>query len=170
MELQIIPMTEGHLPSMMRIQSMCYTEVDPESTQCLAAKLRASPGTCFVALASGTLVGYLIALPWSRHSVPLLNDERCVLPQLPDCLYLHDIAVDPSTRSFGVGSALVERFFDTLRSLGVPHATLIAVQGTAPYWRRKEFKERPVDGDLARSLRYYGESVIFMEHLASDTK
>ena len=125
-------MHEGDLPSVIRIQSRCYTEVEPESTQCLGSKRRASTTTCFVASVSGGGVGYLIALSWSQGRVPSLNHQRCVLPQKLDCRYLHDSAVDPSARSFRVGSALVERFLSTLRALQLPHATLIAVQSSPP--------------------------------------
>lgn len=161
--LKIRRMLPSDLPSILKIQSACYTEVEPESYESLLSKLRASPTTCLVAISSGSTVGYLLALPWSRLSPPTLNSDRCVLPRSPDCLYLHDLAVSPSARGRRIGDALFDRFLSTLRHFEFNCATLIAVQRSAGYWNRYGFQEVALDANLRAILRAYGTGAVYME-------
>lgn len=78
--LTILPMAETDLVQVLAIQSACYTEVAPESRESIQSKLQASPSTCFVAVSSGSVVGYLIAFPSSFENPPTLNQELCELP------------------------------------------------------------------------------------------
>ena len=162
-DLEIRSMAERDLDAVLAIQSSCYTEVAPETLHSIRAKLVASSTTCFVAVASGEVVGYLIALPWEFANPPVLNLERCELPQRPDCLYLHDLAVVPKARGLGVGVKLVETFFKVLERLRLPRAALIAVQGSSAYWERFGFQIASTDADLRAKLLSYGTHVVYME-------
>ena len=161
--IDIRMMAAADIPAVLEIQAVCYTELTPESEVSLHAKLRASQSTCLIASLEGDTVGYLISLPWTFSSPPVLNAETCRLPSSPDCLYLHDLAVTPGARKSGAGRALVEAFLTQLRELDLGRASLIAVQNSAPYWERYGFLAVPLSEPLKAKLATYGECVQYME-------
>lgn len=157
------PMQAADIAAVLAIQAVCYTAIVPESRTSLLAKLAASPSTCFIAGAGGDILGYLIALPWQFASPPLLNAESCRLPSVPDCLYLHDLAVAPAGRGGGAGQLLVETFLGRLRDLRLPRACLVAIQNSAAYWARYGFRTVPPSAPLQAKLASYGDNVHYME-------
>ena len=70
-------MADADLPAVLAIQTICYTQVTPESKESLHAKLIASQSTCLIASLAGETVGYLIALPWEFSNPPALNARTC---------------------------------------------------------------------------------------------
>ena len=165
--MKIRPMEQEDLPKVLEIQSACYTEVAPESLTSIDAKRTATPNTCLIAEVDGDVVGYLIALPWRFASPPELDASACTLPANPDCLYLHDLAVAPVARGFGVGKSLVAAFFAALRDLGLARASLIAVQSSAPYWEGIGFRPAALTEPLKEKLASYGPKARYMEYVSS---
>jgi len=161
--LEIRPMRPVDLPSISEIEVLCYTEIAPESDECLLAKLSASPSTCYVACQQHKVVAYLISLPGSFEHPPELHAVTCELPPNPDTLYLHDLAVSPNARGTGAGKALVERFITRAKELNFKHASLIAVQGSKTYWERYGFRPIPQTGALKAKLASYGDNAEYME-------
>lgn len=161
----IRPMQPADLAEVLRIQAACFTELVPESEASLAAKLQAAPEHCWVAEGTSTagLLAYLFALPWRAESPPPLDALECVLPEQPDCLYLHDLSVDPRARGTGLAQALVQRFLERLEASGLDRACLIAVQNSAAFWGRWGFLPSPLGPDLAAKLRSYGPNVDYLE-------
>lgn len=164
--IDIRPMAVADLPAILEIQTICYTGVTPESEESFKAKLEASPSTCLIASLKGSLVGYLIALPWEFSNPPMLNCETCQLPPSPNCLYLHDLAIMPRARKSGAGGALVETILTQLKRLDLGRACLIAVQNSAPYWERHGFRPVPLSASLEAKLSSYGKGVVYMERTA----
>jgi predicted N-acetyltransferase YhbS len=163
--ITIRTMQLSDIPGIMAIQAICYTEINPETENSMRAKLLASPATCFVAILENTLAGYLISLPWEFANPPALNAEQCALPENPDCLYLHDLAIAPHARSAGGAPALVNRFLEQLPILKLQRASLIAIQNSAAYWQRYGFKAAALSDELRTRLSSYGNNVEYMEHL-----
>lgn len=155
-------MEYSDLADVLRIQSVCYTELVPESESSFVAKLRASPATCFVASRGGEVVGYLFSIPWHFSTPPRLDMQVCELPESPDCLYLHDLAIAPVARGSGVGQALVAAFLETFERLKVERASLIAVQGSMPYWRQYGFQAVEACDSIRAKLASYGSDVEYM--------
>lgn len=159
-------MNGNDLLAVLYIQDECYTEIEPESKGSLNSKLMASPSTCFVACVGDDMIGYLISLPWIFAAPPILNAPDCEIPAIPDCLLLHDLAIAPTARKTGAGQALVNKFLSRLRELHFDRATLIAVQSSANYWRRRGFHSVDTTDSLRKKLSSYGKSVEYMEYLA----
>lgn len=155
--------THGDLPAIMGIQARCYSAIVPESDVSMGAKLAASPATCFVAEGGGGIEAYLLALPWHFHSPPCLDATECRLPETPDTLYLHDLAVAPEARGSGAASALVRAFLAAQARFALPRASLIAIQESAPWWARHGFMRVAVDARLARRLTSYGADACYMQ-------
>jgi len=162
----IRPMQPADLAEVLRIQAACFTELLPESEASLAAKLQAAPSHCWVAAAESglTLAAYLFALPWRAESPPALDAAECRLPEQPDCLYLHDLSVDPQARGCGLAQALVQRFLDGLAASGLDRACLIAVQNSAEFWGRWGFQPAPQTPALRVKLASYGPQAAYLEH------
>lgn len=161
-EVKIRLMRQNDLAQMLAIQAVCYTEIVPETRTSLLAKLAASPTTCFVALLNGQIVGYLLSVPWEFSNPPALNAQNCQLPDAPDCLYLHDLAIAPAGRGAGVGQRLVDAFMQTLYASGLCRACLIAIQGSASYWKRFGFEPVAMMQPLADRLETYGQGAQYL--------
>jgi ribosomal protein S18 acetylase RimI-like enzyme len=96
-----------HMADVLRIQEYCYTEIEPESSESLQAKIVASPATCLLAESSEGTVGYLIAVPIIYPNLPALNAPMFKLSAGADTLYIHDLAVASAGRGKGVAQSLV---------------------------------------------------------------
>lgn len=151
------------IPSVLEIQALCYTELVPESGDSLKAKLSASPATCHVACQQDRVIAYLISLPGLFDSPPELNAATCNLPPNPDSLYLHDVAVAPSARKSGAGTALVQQFIAQTGELNFSHASLIAVQNSRLYWQRHGFCPVLPTPAIRVKLASYGNNAVYME-------
>ncbi|WP_162846582.1 GNAT family N-acetyltransferase [Corticibacter populi] len=152
------------MPDILGIQAQCYHSIQPESSASMEAKLKASPRTCFMARGpSGEALGYLLALPWMANQLPELDASHCHLPETPDCLYLHDLAIAPRARGSGTASLLIRHFLQSLAESTLPVARLIAIQQSAPFWQRHAFRPVEPTGALREKIRSYGDDAQLME-------
>jgi len=161
-------MESSDFSSIMEIQSLCFIDVVPESEESLSSKFLASPETCYVVVRGVSVIGYIISLPWIFDHPPPLNTESCQIPVNPDCLYLHDLAIAPTGRGIGAADALVQQFFVELKRLGLPRASLIAVQNSKKYWQRHGFQVVSGNKGLDSKLTTYGEGIDYMEYVNQD--
>lgn len=162
-------MREEDIHAVLKIQADCYTELNPESAESLLAKLAASPSTCFIASIEQRQIGYLISIPWMRSSPPLLNAPTCQLPSSPDCLYLHDLSVQPASRGSNAGQLLIAAFMEQLAALRLHCAALVAVQGSGAYWQRHGFHVVDPSQELETKLSSYGPNVHYMMYSTPDS-
>ena len=163
-DIKIRPMQASDIGQILAIQAACYTEIEPESCASLLAKHTASPATCFVAElgGGGQVAGYLLSVPCELANPPALNAPNCPLPAAPDCLYLHDLAIAPAGRGAGVGKMLMQAFMGALQASALHSASLIAIQGSAPYWMRFGFAPAPLTPPLAAKLQTYGQGAQYL--------
>jgi len=125
----------------------------PESVSSFAAKFVATPEACLVASGEdGTRMGYCVAL-WAELGRPPKLDDAAYAPRARECLHLHDLALAPAAR----GQGLVAQAVAHLRGVaGALPLTLVAVNGSAPLWRRFGFFE--IEGAAAS----YGADALYM--------
>ncbi len=162
MSIQIQQMKKEHLSDMLLIQERCYTQLEPETGEAFEKKRKLSPSTCFVAIHREQVVGYLVSLPRHIRALPSLNATQLEAIAMPDCLYLHDLAVDPHSNGLGVGAALVQSFFMALKDLSIPSAALIAVQNAEGYWRQYGFQPAEPVGQSIQALQSYGKGCLMV--------
>jgi len=145
-------------PSILRLQALCYEANYLESRRSFEVKILVSP-SCFGAFDGDAMLGYALAFPWSTHTPVPLSCEWLELPPQPTCLYIHDVAIDPSARGTGLGGALVDVLYAEAQRLDVAFVELVAVQGAASYWERLGFHQ--LDGNTSG----YGAEAVWMQRL-----
>ena len=152
-----------HMADVLRIQDYCYTEIEPESSESLQAKIVASPATCLLAESSEGAVGYLIAVPIIYPNLPALNAQMFELSAGADTLYIHDLAVASAGRGKGVAQALVRTAIDAGKRSGLSKACLVAIQNSQSFWQQFRFEavEEPADA-VTTKLASYGAGAQLM--------
>lgn len=113
-----------------------------EGREALAARGRASPGTCFVLDADGAPEGYLLALPYPEFRCPELRGAE-EAGHATDNLHLHDIVVAERLRGTGLATCLLARLTATARARRYRRISLVAVAGTAVFWTRRGYRPHP---------------------------
>jgi ribosomal protein S18 acetylase RimI-like enzyme len=161
--ITIRPMLAEDLPAIIKIEACCYTEIAPESVECIGAKLLTSPSTCFVGCCGNQVIAFLLSLPIQFESPPLLHQTLCAIPESADTLYLHDLAVSPDQRGCGIGRLLIEAFMNKMKELELKRASLIAVQNSGDYWIGHGFRPVTLTSPLKDKLMSYGQDACYME-------
>ncbi|MET0378541.1 MAG: GNAT family N-acetyltransferase [Spongiibacteraceae bacterium] len=152
------------LPAIAAVQHLCYDEHFLESHESFHSKLTATATTCWLALRNDKTLGYLITLPVSTATFPALDAPAFEICARPELLYIHDLAITPEGRAFGLGKQLLECAQQTAIARAIPRAGLIAVQASADYWTRHGFV--PVDASargLSEKVASFGDDACYME-------
>jgi GNAT superfamily N-acetyltransferase len=138
-----------------------------EDRDVFADRLALNPGGCFV-LAAGDepARGYLIAYPWRLDDAPPLNTVIGRLPDDPNVLYLHDLALAADARGGGHAARIVGRLAEQAAQAGWPAIALVAVNRAASFWAGLGFLPRD-HPDMIRKLASYGEDACYMVRVIS---
>jgi predicted N-acetyltransferase YhbS len=133
-------LTAADIPSVLDVQREAYDAPLVEDEAVFLERLRVFPTGLFGAISGETLAGYAVCHPW-RHgkSVPL-NSAVLKIPEDPDCLYIHDVAVRPAFRGVHIGGWLVAAVMEVGIIAGLERFTLTAVQSSERYWERFGFR------------------------------
>ncbi|MDO4794384.1 MAG: GNAT family N-acetyltransferase [Brachymonas sp.] len=156
------------MQAILAVQARAYDTHLIERASVLQAKVQAAradqPLSWGVALghaldAPDALCGYAIACPWRLGLVPGLDAADLPAVHVSDCLYVHDIAVDPRHHGQGLAGRLLQQVLQQGRAYGWQQAVLVAVQGAHRYWSRYGFA--PVaDGPDVSS---FGADAVWMQ-------
>ncbi|UFN49649.1 GNAT family N-acetyltransferase [Roseomonas sp. OT10] len=149
------------LPAVESVAAAVHADY-PEGAAVFAERLRLFPAGCLVLEREGTVTGYVVSHPWHRSRPPALDTLLCALPGAPGTYYLHDIALLPAARGGGAAREALRRLEALAQRQGLAEISLVAVGGSAPFWRRQGFREVD-DPALAAKLRSYGEDACFMQ-------
>jgi GNAT superfamily N-acetyltransferase len=156
-------MTPDDLVQVLALQQRCYPLPYHEPLSAFDNKLQRSPGSAWIALASGQTIAYLVTLPVDEAHFPALHADTWQPPERARWLYLHDLAVDPDHRGSGAGQRLIERALALAQQRGLGGLALVAVQGSEPYWARQGFQpQEATHPALIESLRSFGDGARFM--------
>lgn len=133
----------------------------PEDDAVFAERLRLYAEGCLVLAQGPDIAGYVVSHPWLALQPPPLNSLLGNLPASPSTFYIHDLALEHQARASGAAARIVEALGRQARRMAAPTMSLIAVNGSEGFWRRRGFQvvEQPV---LASKLRSYGRDALFM--------
>lgn len=154
------PMTAGDLPAVGAVAAVVHPDF-PESAAVFAERLALYPQGCLVAEREGAVMAYVLSHPWQAQAVPALDSLLGALPGRGAVFYIHDLALLPALRGSGVAGALVARLMAHAVAAGFREAALVAVNGSAGFWRRQGFRERDVPA-LAAKLASYDDAARYM--------
>ena len=154
--MRTTPMAEADLDAALAVQAACYPPAMQEAADVVRARLRASPDTVLVARDEDGVCAYLFAYPSRLGKVTPLGGGFAV-PETPDTLYLHDLAVSPRAAGQGVARRLVDAML--ARAGGLRHSALVSVQDSRRFWESLGYV--PTAGDLA-ALATYPAGALYM--------
>lgn len=133
----------------------------PEDAAVFAERLALYPSGCWVLDDGGEIVGYLIGHPWRERDPPKLNTMLGALPAMPTTYYIHDVAILPADRRSGQGREIVAACVVQARAAGFTGMSLVAINGSAPFWQSLGF-ERVRDPGLDALLGSYDADACLM--------
>ncbi|MGJ5140890.1 GNAT family N-acetyltransferase [Bradyrhizobium oligotrophicum] len=112
----------------------------PEDQSVFAERLRLHPEGCRVLRGTGAgIAGYVLSHPWYLGRPPSLNLLIGSIPPAASTYYIHDLALLPEARGSGSATVIVEELIRHARALGLTSLSLIAVNGSTPFWERQGF-------------------------------
>ena len=133
----------------------------PEDLAVFAERQRLYPEGARLLELDGKPSGYVLSHPWRFKALPALNALLGAIPDDADTYYLHDLALLPKARGTGAAAMIVGDILRHARSAGLPSVSLVAVNGSLPFWYKHGF--RPVNApELADELLSYETTARFM--------
>ena len=134
----------------------------PEDRAVFAERLALYPDGCAMAEADGACIGYIVIHPGRLGVPPPLDSPLGTLPEAPDCLYLHDVALLPAARGLGLGVAALERMDALAARQGFRWLALTSTPGARAFWDAQGFLPQDGGPGLAAKLESYGGGMTYM--------
>ena len=154
-----LPLEATDLPGLGLVEAVVHPGL-PERREVMAEKLAFYPEGCRKLVVGNRMVGYAIAHPWRSKHPPALDHLLGALPETPDCLHMHDVALLPEARGLGASRAYVEHLRVLAGAAGIRRLACVSVYGTVPLWAARGFRPvAAVDGNLAS----YPAGAVYME-------
>lgn len=138
----------------------------PEDPAIFADRLSVFAAGAFVLQGDKQLLGYSFSHPWMRFSAPALNTLLHQVPEGADSFYMHDVALLPQARAFGAARKLVTLLVETAEAHGFDSLSLVAVNGSQPYWEKQGFFVQDVPHLQEKLLSYSEDARFMMRNLA----
>ena len=137
----------------------------PERPEVLAEKFRLFPAGSFALAEGDTIAGYCFSHPWTKGAPPSLDTFLGELPRVADSFFIHDLTLDASMRRRHLAAALVPDLVRAARGAALSHMTLVAVNGSAPFWSRMGFHRTADEAIQAAARAKYDAGAVHMERL-----
>ena len=153
-------MTEADLDAVERIAGIVHPGLF-ERREVLAEKQRLYPLGAWLCERDGEALGYFFTHPWQVNAIPELDAMLGTIPSDAGTYYFHDLAVLPEAKGSGAARAAVEVALAHAASSGFATASLVAVNGSQPFWQRQGFALVDVP-HLAEKLGAYEPGARYM--------
>jgi GNAT superfamily N-acetyltransferase len=132
-------LTALDLPDVEAIAAKVHPDF-PEDMAVFAERQRLYPeGTRLLEL-DGVPAGYILSHPWRYKALPALNGLLGAIPDDADTYYLHDLALMPAARGTGAAAMIVGDMLRHAKATGLASASLVAVNGSLPFWYKHGFR------------------------------
>jgi GNAT superfamily N-acetyltransferase len=132
-----------------------------EAPEVLAERQRLYRNGCYLLELGDRPAGYVLSHPWRYGSLPALNAPLGALPADADTYYIHDLALLAVTRRVGAASSIVAALTKHAEAEGYPTMTLVAVNGSMPFWERHGFAVADIP-ELYGKLLTYDDAARYM--------
>lgn len=154
------PLTTLDLPAVEAIAAVVHPGF-PEDMAVFAERQRLYPAGARLLEIGGRASGYLISHPFKSGHLPTLNTLLGALPVVSDTFYIHDLALLPAARGSGAAGEAVAEIVAHAARAGFGEASLVAVNGSVPFWRRHGFAQVDVP-ELRGKLGSYEDAARYM--------
>jgi GNAT superfamily N-acetyltransferase len=153
-------LTGYDMPAVVQIAAAVHPDFF-ESPEVLAERQRLYFHGAYLLEVNERPAGYLLSHPWRLGDVPPLNALLGELPAGSDTYYIHDLALLPVARRIGAAGFITEALAKHARAHGFATMSLVAVNGSQPFWEKHQFAvaDRP---DLTQKLLSYEETARYM--------
>jgi GNAT superfamily N-acetyltransferase len=160
-EPEIRVLQEQDWPRIHALEAAAYAGLGlSEGEAALRSRAAASPATNLVVVADGTVVGYLLTLPYPVGRFPdLTRDEAEVFDERAN-LHLHDIVIDRQYQVRGLPERLLEAISRTAAELGFEQLSMVSLRRSRRRWTRMGFVEHPA----VPVPDYYGEGAGYLTY------
>lgn len=152
-------MATGDLDAVEALAARIHPDY-PEDRSVFIERLKLAPEGAFFLEIDGAPQGYLVSHPWRLGEIPPLDSLLGALPDDPDTHYIHDLALAPPARGTGAAAAIVDRLISEVSDI-LPTISLVAVNGSEPFWSRFGFMVEDRAG-LRDKLLSYDSQARFM--------
>ncbi len=132
-------LTALDLPEVEAIAAKVHPDF-PEDMVVFAERQRLYPDGARLLELDGVPAGYVLSHPWHLGALPALNALLGAIPEDADTFYLHDLALLPRARGTGAAAMIVGDMLRHARASGLPSASLVAVNGSLPFWYKHGFR------------------------------
>lgn len=132
-------LTTLDLPAVQSIATKVHPAF-PEDMAVFAERQRLYPEGARLLELGGQAAGYILSHPWRYGKLPALNALLGQVPADADTYYLHDLALLPSARGTGAAAMIVGDMLRHARKHGFATVSLVAVNGSIPFWYKHGFR------------------------------
>ena len=146
-------MTAYDLPAVQGIADTVHVDFF-ERPEVLAERLSLYHNGCYLLEVGDKPAGYVLSHPWTYGTLPSLDTLLKRLPAEPDTYYLHDLCLLPVARRIGAAGKIVDALVKHATVEGYPTMTLVAVNGSIPFWQRHRFASTQIDELYGKLLSY----------------
>ena len=161
------PMTDADLAAVAYIAAEVHPGY-PEDAAVFEERLGLYPAGCHVHADGSGITGYILSHPWLDRQPPALNTLLGAIPANADTYYIHDIALLGQSRGQDAARAILNQIIALARQSGFTNLSLVAVNNSAPFWRKHGFEIVP-DAALDRKLKSYDAQARFMRRDLTDS-
>ena len=132
-----------------------------EADAILAEKHTLYRNGCYILDVAEKPAGYVLSHPFTLGSLPALDKLLGALPPEPDTFYIHDLALLPVARGVKAAGKIVAALTKHAEAMGFPTMSLVAVNGSVPFWEKQGFVVEECAG-LAEKLAGYEAGARYM--------
>lgn len=158
------PLIVSDLPAVEAIAKIVHPDF-PKDGAVFAEQQRLYPdGTRLLEL-DGVPAGYVLSHPWHFKQLPELNALPGAVPEYANTYYIHDLVLLNKARGTGAAAKIVGEIQRHARGRGFANMSLVAVNGSVPFWHKHGFRAvapSALAAELVAKLNSYEAAARFM--------
>lgn len=133
-------LVSADITALLRLQEEAYIPELLETKLAFLRKIQIFPDGCLCVELDSEISAYAISHPWRGDEAVEIGAHDLVIPECPDCYYIHDLVVEQKYRKNGLAGDLVRRLCHVARVRDLAKMVLISVQRSEQFWEHFGFR------------------------------